>query len=172
MASSKPRRIYCFICGNVKENDQKVALFSVPKNSLEEWRAAIGNNSLKVASKLCDVHFNRQAIIKGQVIGGSFFPYLNIWKLEKDALPTLLLGNYSESFPISSLIILIPIFVLGKSSSLSRQPLKDISSNKENQGLGNANIRTSAQFRPTNNYNGMVMYTKAVLRIIVKLTFL
>jgi hypothetical protein len=100
MASSKPRRIFCFICGNFKETDKKVALFSVPKNKLDEWKAAIGNSSLKATSKLCDVHFNSQAIIKGKVIGGGFFPYVKLWKLEKDALPTLLLGDYTESFLI------------------------------------------------------------------------
>ncbi|KAK4009242.1 hypothetical protein OUZ56_018358 [Daphnia magna] len=42
MAVGKPKRIYCFICGSVQENErEKFALFCVPKGKLEEWTVAI-----------------------------------------------------------------------------------------------------------------------------------
>jgi len=42
---------------------------------------------------LCDAHFSSHAIIKGKMIGGTFFPYEKRTELLKGALPTLLLGN-------------------------------------------------------------------------------
>ena len=63
-------------CGDIKqkENGPKVSLFHVPKNRLDEWRHAIGNNKLKSTSRLCDARFSSHAFIKGKTIGGHFFP--------------------------------------------------------------------------------------------------
>jgi len=105
MASSlrKPRRICCFICGNLNENGKKVSLFSVPKNRLDEWRHATGNNELKSTSRLCGAHFSSHAIIKGKTIGGTFFPYEKRTELQIGALPTLFLGKYILIFKFYSL---------------------------------------------------------------------
>ncbi len=89
----KPRRNCCFICGDLKENGGKVSLFSFPRNRQDEWRHTIGNNELKSGSVLCDAHFSSHAIIKGKMIGETFFPYEKRTELQKGALPTLLLGN-------------------------------------------------------------------------------
>ena len=48
MVVPKPKRIYCFNCGSVQENErEKFGLFSVPKGKLEEWTVAIGSYKLK-----------------------------------------------------------------------------------------------------------------------------
>ena len=92
MALSKLKRIYCFICGNVKENGGKFALFSVPKDKLEEWKIAIGNNDVKQTSRLCDAHFDDEDIIKGKEIGGMFYSFDKSWRLKKLAIPKLLIS--------------------------------------------------------------------------------
>ena len=92
MALSKLKRIYCFICGNVKENGEKFALFGVPKDKLEEWRIAIGNNDLKQTSKLCDAHFDDEDIIKGKEIGGMFYSYGKSWRLKRFSIPKLFIS--------------------------------------------------------------------------------
>ena len=94
MASSMQKRIYCFICGSVKENERKTALFGVPKDKLDIWRSAISNNQLKSSSKLCDAHFDDDVIIEGKVIGETFFPNEKYWKLQKGAIPTLFIGDF------------------------------------------------------------------------------
>lgn len=89
MAVAKPKRIYCFICGSVQENErEKFALFCVPKGKLKEWSVAIGSNNLKQMSRLCDAHFLEEDIIKGKLIMGSFYP--EKWHLRKNAVPKLL----------------------------------------------------------------------------------
>ena len=88
------KRVYCFICGNVKENDnQKSGLFCVPKDKLEEWKRAIGNNELKQTSRLCEVHFKDEDVVRGKSIDGKFYFNKN-WRLSPNALPKLLVSKY------------------------------------------------------------------------------
>ncbi len=97
LSKVKPKRIYCFICGNVKENEgEKFSLFGVPKDKLEEWRVAISSNQLKKTSKLCDAHFSGEDIIKGSIIGGQLYLNDKYWRLRKNAIPKLFISTISQ----------------------------------------------------------------------------
>ena len=94
MAASKQKRVYCFICGHVKENDnQKSGFLSVPNDKLEDWKLAIGNNELKQTSRLCEIHFKNADVVRGKSINRKF--YLNKhWRLTHNALPKVLVSKY------------------------------------------------------------------------------
>ncbi len=91
--AARPKYFNCFLRGSLKENpSQKLSSFSVPNNKLEEWRTTINNRQLKSTSRLCDAQFREEEIIKGEVIGGTFFPS-KLWRLQKDGIHNLFLGK-------------------------------------------------------------------------------
>ena len=108
MAAPKAKRIYCFICGNVKgKEEENCSLFRVPKDKLEQWRLAIGSDKLQQTSRLCDAHFLEVDVIKGKMILGSFFPEKH--HLKKDVVPKLLLGNEMSFIHLRSVISVISL---------------------------------------------------------------
>ena len=98
MSHSKPlkncKRFYCFICGCIYEDENRtVGLFSVPKNKLTKWENIIPG--LKQTSRLCDIHFGNEVIVKGTRIREDFYP-AERWKLTSEALPRHFLGRLTN----------------------------------------------------------------------------
>jgi len=47
---------------------------------------------LNIGSKLCDVHFDKNDILKGRFILDTYYP-LKVWKLKDGAKPKFFLGK-------------------------------------------------------------------------------
>ena len=83
---------YCFICGNVfdKENEKQVKMFSVTKSRIDSWQQVIQKRGLKIGSKLCSKHFDKEDILDGKylsgLLSGPFYNY-KVTKLTASAIP-------------------------------------------------------------------------------------
>jgi hypothetical protein len=83
---------YCFICGNVfdKENEKQVKMFSVTKSRIVSWQQVIEKRGLKIGSKLCSKHFDKEDILDGKYLSGPLSgPFYNykVTKLTASAFP-------------------------------------------------------------------------------------
>ncbi|XP_046443644.1 uncharacterized protein LOC124193721 [Daphnia pulex] len=83
MADSK-HFLTCFICGTFEIENKKFAAFGVTFERFSEWKDKV--KGLKIGSKLCQVHFDSEDIIKGKYIFNQFYP-LKVYRLSKDAIP-------------------------------------------------------------------------------------
>lgn len=104
MADSK-HFLTCFICGTFEIENKKLAAFGVTFERFSEWKDKV--KGLKIGSKLCQVHFDSEDIIKGKYIFNQFYP-LKVYRLSKDAIPKHFLSNCAEifSFDYWSLILI------------------------------------------------------------------
>jgi hypothetical protein len=83
---------YFFICGNVfdKENKKQVKMFSVTKSRIDSWQQVILKRGLKIGSKLCSKHFDKEGILDGKYLSGPLSgPFYNFkaTKLTASAIP-------------------------------------------------------------------------------------
>jgi hypothetical protein len=77
---------YCFICGNEKQ----VKMFSVTKSRIVSWQQVIEKRGLKIGSKLCSKHFDKEDILDGKYLSGPLSgPFYNykVTKLTASAFP-------------------------------------------------------------------------------------
>ena len=94
MSLSNPLKVkkkFCQICLTVyQEENQKVSIFTVPKNKLSSWQLLIPG--LKQTSSLCEKHFDPSDIVKGFSDGHVFHPFERS-RLRPSAVPKHFLGN-------------------------------------------------------------------------------
>ena len=79
---------YCFICGNVfdKENEKQVKMFVW----IVSWQQVIEKRGLKIGSKLCSKHYDKEDILDGKYLSGPLSgPFYNykVTKLTASAFP-------------------------------------------------------------------------------------
>ena len=94
MAAQVSKRHSCFICGSLKEKENvKIGIFVVTKDRLIPWQSIIVKKGLKLGSKLCDIHFDKNEIQKGQFKFDTYYP-MKVWKLADGAKPQFYLGKF------------------------------------------------------------------------------
>lgn len=84
----------CFIanCSTKPDGENgRVSFFRPPKNFFKQWEDVIPKKGLCPSSRLCSLHFDDNDIIKGRMIGDTFFEQ-KLWRLKTGALPKHLLG--------------------------------------------------------------------------------
>lgn len=66
-AAVKKKHYFCFICGRLDEKEnEKIALFYVPKGKVDELQNVIVKSELNANSRICSQHFDFSDIDKGK----------------------------------------------------------------------------------------------------------
>ena len=91
----------CFICGanstySVLPNSEIIHLFHIPPKSFVQWKTIITRPGFNESSFVCNRHFPENHYTKGSV--DVISKKKKYWKLNRNAIPSLLLGNILQNF--------------------------------------------------------------------------